>query len=161
MAHHEIDVVIHPQSIVHSLVELRDGSVIAQLSVPDMRLPIQYAFSYPDRWDAAAPPLDLSRLGPLEFAPPDLERFRCLRLAYWALDRGGAWPVVLNAANEVAVEAFLTSRIAFLRIAQVIERALEAADRETSEPRTLVDVRAADGWARMFSSETIGTLPSS
>jgi 1-deoxy-D-xylulose-5-phosphate reductoisomerase len=160
MEAHEIDVVIHPQSIVHSMVELRDGSVIAQLSLPDMRLPIQYAFSYPDRWDAALPSLDIARLGTLEFAAPDLDRFRCLRLAYWALERGGAWPIVLNAANEVAVGAFLASRLPFRSIAPVIERALEAADRETSEPRTLADVRAADAWARTFSSETIGTLPS-
>jgi 1-deoxy-D-xylulose-5-phosphate reductoisomerase len=161
MSAHEIDVVIHPQSIVHSMVELRDGSVIAQLGVPDMRLPIQYALSYPDRWDAPMAPLDVVRMGALEFMPPDLDRFRCLRLAYWALDRGGAWPIVLNAANEVAVEAFLASRIRFPGIWQIIERALEAADRETSEPRTLADVRAVDAWARSFSSETISTLPSS
>jgi 1-deoxy-D-xylulose-5-phosphate reductoisomerase len=161
MSAHEIDVVIHPQSIVHSMVELRDGSIVAQMSAPDMRLPIQYALSYPDRWDQTMPSLDVARLGVLEFSAPDLDRFRCLRLAYWALDRGGAWPIVLNAANEVAVEAFLASRIRFPGIWHVIERALEAADRETSEPRTLADVRTADAWARAFSSETIGTLPSS
>jgi 1-deoxy-D-xylulose-5-phosphate reductoisomerase len=161
MAAHEIDVVIHPQSIVHSLVELRDGSLIAQLSVPDMRLPIQYAFSYPDRWDTALPPLDVARLSALEFGPPDPERFRCLRLAYLALERGGAWPIALNAANEVAVEAFLSSRLPFLAIPRVIERVLEAADRDAHQPATLVDVRAIDGWARMLSEETIRTLPSS
>src|SRR5687768_17885159 len=97
-----IDVVIHPQSIVHSMVELRDGSVIAQMGVTDMRLPIQYAFSYPERWDAPVPPLDLGVPLTLEFHPPDQERFPCLRLAYYALEAGGGMPAVLNAANEVA-----------------------------------------------------------
>ena len=157
----EIDVLIHPQSIVHSMVELRDGSVIAQLSVTDMRLPIQYAFSYPERWNGALPALDFVNLGPLEFFPPDRERFPCLDLAYQALQRGGAWPIVLNAANEVAVEAFLARRLPFTGIAPTIERALAAADRETSPPRSLADVRAADAWARRFSRETLGTLPSS
>jgi 1-deoxy-D-xylulose-5-phosphate reductoisomerase len=156
-----IDVVIHPQSIVHSLVELRDGSVIAQLSVADMRLPIQYAFSYPDRWDGALPSLDLGALGTLEFTAPDVSRFPCLRLAYAALEHGGGWPIVLNAANEVAVEAFLTSRIGFSDIPRTIERTLAAADRSTGAPSTLADVRQIDGWARAFSEETLGTLPSS
>jgi len=89
-----IDVVVHPQSIVHSMVSMRDGSVIAQLSVTDMKLPIQYAFSYPERWDGAISPLDVTRLGTLEFMPPDLARFRCLRLAYEALAEGGAAPDV-------------------------------------------------------------------
>ena len=102
-----IDVVIHPQSIVHSMVELSDGSVIAQMGVTDMRLPIQYAFSYPDRWDAPVPPLDLGRAMTLEFHPPDRGRFPCLDLAYQALRQGGAMPAVLNAANETAVAAFV------------------------------------------------------
>lgn len=157
----EIDVVIHPQSIVHSMVELRDGSVIAQLSVTDMRLPIQYAFSYPDRWDSALPPLDLLNLGPLEFFAPDVDRFPCLRLAYLALEHGGAAPIVLNAANEVAVEAFLAGKLPFSGIPRTIEQALDAAAGNVSEPHSLADVRAADAWARAFSLETIGTLPSS
>jgi 1-deoxy-D-xylulose-5-phosphate reductoisomerase len=161
MTAREIDVVIHPQSVVHSMVELRDGSVIAQLSVTDMRLPIQYAFAYPDRWDGALPPLDLTRLGTLEFSPPDLERFPCLRLAYDALRQGGAWPIVLNAANEVAVEAFLARRISFSSIPRVIESALNASDRDSQAPSTLSDVRAMDAWARAFSGETIRLLPSS
>jgi 1-deoxy-D-xylulose-5-phosphate reductoisomerase len=156
-----IDVVVHPQSIVHSMVELTDGSVIAQLGVTDMRLPIQYAFSYPDRWTAPVPHLDLARMGTLEFCPPDTERFPCLRLAYAALEHGGAWPVVLNAANEVAVEAFLEERLRFVDIPEVIERALEAAGRETSVPGSLADVRATDEWARRFSAETMRTLTSS
>ena len=157
----QIAVVVHPQSIVHSMVELRDGSVIAQLGVTDMRLPIQYAFSYPDRWDAPVAPLDVTRMGQLDFMPPDPGRFRCLRLAYDALAHGGAWPVVLNAANEIAVEAFLAGRLGFLQIPRIIERALEAAGRDTSVPRSLADVRATDAWARRHAAETISTLPSS
>ena len=157
----EIDVVIHPQSIVHSMVELRDGSVIAQLSVTDMRLPIQYAFAHPDRWDGALPPLDISRLGTLEFSEPDLQRFPCLRLAYDALKQGGAWSIVLNAANEVAVDHFLAGRIAFPAIPVVIDAALNASDRDSLAPATLSDIRAIDAWARAFSHETIRLLPSS
>jgi 1-deoxy-D-xylulose-5-phosphate reductoisomerase len=156
-----IDVVVHPQSIVHSMVELTDGSVIAQLGVTDMRLPIQYAFSYPDRWAAPVPPLDLARMGTLEFLPPDPARFPCLRLAYEALSHGGAWPVVLNAANEVAVEAFLDERLRFVDIPVVIERALDEAGRTTTVPRSLADVRETDLWARRVSGETVRTLTSS
>jgi 1-deoxy-D-xylulose-5-phosphate reductoisomerase len=161
MTAREIDVVIHPQSVVHSMVELRDGSVIAQLSVTDMRLPIQYAFAYPDRWEGALPSLDLCRLGTLEFLPPDLDRFPCLRLAYAALKQGGAWPIALNAANEVAVEQFLAGRLTFSGIPRVIDTALEATDRGDFALSTLADVRAIDAWARDFSHETIRTLPSS
>jgi 1-deoxy-D-xylulose-5-phosphate reductoisomerase len=161
MTAREIDVVIHPQSIVHSMVELRDGSLIAQLSVTDMRLPIQYAFSYPDRWEGPTAPLDVCRLGTLEFLPPDLQRFPCLRLAYDALKQGGAWPIVLNAANEVAVEQFLRGALPFVGIPRVIEAALNASDRDSLAPDTLDDVRAVDAWARAFSLETVRTLPSS
>ena len=156
-----IDVVVHPQSVVHSMVEFCDGSILAQLGVTDMRLPIQYAFSYPARWSAPVPRLDLVRAGALEFLAPDTERFPSLRLAYRALDHGGSWPVVLNAANEVAVEEFLAGRLGFVAIPQVIERALDAADHELGAPTTLAEVRAADRWARTFSARTIGTLPSS
>jgi 1-deoxy-D-xylulose-5-phosphate reductoisomerase len=156
-----IDVVIHPQSIVHSMVEFRDGSVLAQLGVTDMRLPIQYAFSYPDRWAAPVPPLDLLKAGTLEFGAPDRRRFPCLDLAYRAIVHGGAWPIVLNAANELAVEAFLGRAIGFSQIPVVIERALAAADHDLGAPSSLADVRAADAWARAFTVETIGTLPSS
>ena len=156
-----IDVVIHPQSIVHSFVELVDGSVIAQLGVPDMRLPIQYAFSYPERWAGDFPRLDVHALGTLQFEQPNHRQFPCLGLAYRALERGGAAPIVLNAANEIAVEAFLSRALPFLDIPRAIERALEAAERETSAPCTLEEVRAIDRWARAFSRETIGTLRSS
>jgi 1-deoxy-D-xylulose-5-phosphate reductoisomerase len=156
-----IDVVVHPQSIVHSLVELRDGSVIAQLGVADMRLPIQYAFSYPDRWDAPLPPLDLVRSGNLEFSRPDTRRFRCLDLAYRALRAEAALPVVLNAANEVAVAAFLDGDLPFSAIPRLIEGALDAAERNHRGAVTsLEDVRNVDAWARAYSQETARALQS-
>jgi 1-deoxy-D-xylulose-5-phosphate reductoisomerase len=141
-----IDVVIHPQSIVHSMVELHDGSVIAQLGVTDMRLPIQYACTYPDRWEAALPSLDLTRAPQLEFHDPDTRRFPCLALAYRALREGGTLPVVLNAANEVAVEAFLDSRLAFPAIPRLIEMTMNA--HVVAGVSSLDAVRAADAWGR-------------
>jgi len=148
-----IDVVVHPQSVVHSLVELRDGSVLAQLGVTDMRLPIQYAFSYPARWPAPLPALDLTACGPLDFHPPDTGRFPCLGLAYDALRAGAAFPTVLNAANEVAVAAFLERRLPFTAIPRVIETTLAAAaGRGTADPAALAEVRELDAWARDFSS---------
>jgi 1-deoxy-D-xylulose-5-phosphate reductoisomerase len=157
----QIDVLIHPQSIVHSLVELTDGSVIAQLGLTDMRLPIQYAFSYPERWPAPLPSLDLTRTGPLEFATPDTTRFPCLALAYQALDRGGASPVVLNAANEVAVDAFLAGAISLPAIPRLIARALDAAQGQSLDIASIDGIREVDDWTRRFSTETISTLTSS
>jgi len=157
----QIDVVVHPQSIVHSMVELADGSIIAQLGVTDMRLPIQYACSYPDRWAASLPSLDITSMGALEFERPDRERFPCLSLAYKALEHGGTWPVVLNAVNEVAVEAFLARRIAFPAIPELIDRSLDAAAARPDRAGTLAEIRAVDAWARSYSGETIGTLTSS
>ncbi len=125
VAPHQVQVVVHPQSIVHSMVEYVDGSVIAQLGVADMGVPILYALAYPERRPAPAARLDLTRVEPLSFFPPDLDRFPCLRLARAALESDGAAPVVLNAANEVAVAAFLERRIRFTAIAELIERALE------------------------------------
>ena len=141
-----IDVLVHPQSIVHSMVELNDGSVIAQLGVTDMRLPIQYACSYPERWDAALPSLDLVRAGRLDFCAPDHDRFPCLGLAYRALRAGGTMPTVLNAANEVAVEAFLAEKLGFTGIPQVIARTLDEHEPETLT--SLETLRRADLWAR-------------
>ena len=156
-----IDVVVHPQSIVHSMVELRDGSVIAQLGVTDMRLPIQYAFSYPERWDGGLPSLDLARCGRLDFAPPDRDRFPCLALAYRALRAEGALPVVLNAANEVAVEAFLERGLAFTAIPKVIAGALDAREAwGASIISTLAEVRKVDRWAREYSQELVRGLQS-
>ena len=146
-----IDVVIHPQSVVHSMVELTDGSVIAQLGVTDMRLPIQYACSYPDRWDAALPSLDLTRAGRLDFLPPPHERFPCLGLAYRALRAGGSLAVVLNAANEVAVDAFLEGKLGFTAIPRVIEKTMDA--HETTQVATLGVVRRVDEWARQHAAE--------
>jgi 1-deoxy-D-xylulose-5-phosphate reductoisomerase len=141
----QIDVVIHPQSIVHSMVELNDGSVIAQLGVTDMRLPIQYACSYPERWEAGLPALDLTRAGRLEFHAPAHDRFPCLGLAYRALRGGGTLPVVLNAANEVAVKAFLDGKLGFTAIPRVIEKTMNA---HQAEPvSTLEVVRRVDRWA--------------
>ena len=146
-----IDVVIHPQSIVHSLVELIDGSMIAQLGITDMRLPIQYACSYPDRWDTALPSLDLTRAGRLDFHDPAHDRFPCLGLAYRALREGGTLPVVLNAANEIAVEAFLDGKLGFTAISTVIEKTMN--DHAVDRVSTLEVVRRADGWARARARE--------
>jgi 1-deoxy-D-xylulose-5-phosphate reductoisomerase len=141
-----IDVLIHPQSIVHSMVELTDGSVIAQLGVTDMRMPIQYACSYPERWETALPTLDLAQAGRLEFHQPAHERFPCLALAYRALRAGGTLPVVLNAANEIAVDAFLEGKLGFTAIPRVIEKTM---DEHVSERVTTIDdVRRVDLWAR-------------
>jgi 1-deoxy-D-xylulose-5-phosphate reductoisomerase len=142
----QIDVLVHPQSVVHSMVELTDGSVLAQLGVTDMRLPIQYAFSYPERWSASLPSLDLVRAGRLDFDAPDCAAFPCLALAYRALEAGRSVPVVLNAANEVAVARFLEGRIGFTAIARVIEAAMGA--HAPAEVSTLAQVRAVDRWAR-------------
>jgi 1-deoxy-D-xylulose-5-phosphate reductoisomerase len=142
----QIDVLLHPQSIVHSMVELTDGSLIAQLGVTDMRLPIQYAFSYPERWPAQLGSLDLARAGRLDFEAPDTEAFPCLALAYRALDNERSLPVVLNAANEVAVSRFLEGRIGFHSIPQIIEQTMDV--HRPAEVSTLAAVRAVDLWAR-------------
>jgi 1-deoxy-D-xylulose-5-phosphate reductoisomerase len=147
----QIDVVVHPQSVVHSMVELTDGSMIAQLGVTDMRLPIQYAFSYPERWAAPVPSLDLARTGRLDFDVPDTRAFPCLRLAYRALSAACSLPVVLNAANEVAVARFLERRIGFQAIAQVVEQTMDA--HRSVEVSTISAVRKVDGWARAHASE--------
>jgi 1-deoxy-D-xylulose-5-phosphate reductoisomerase len=147
----QIDVVVHPQSVVHSMVELTDGSVIAQLGVTDMRMPIQYAFSYPERWPAALPALDLTRAGRLDFHAPDMDAFPCLGLAYRALESERSLPVVLNAANEVAVACFLAGRIAFTSIPDIIRRAMDA--HTPADVTSLAEVRSVDRWARACSAE--------
>jgi 1-deoxy-D-xylulose-5-phosphate reductoisomerase len=149
----QIEVVIHPQSIVHSMVELRDGSIIAQLGSTDMRLPIQYAFSYPERWVSSLPPLNLADCGRLEFEKPDLESFPCLGLAYRALESGGGYQVVLNAANEVAVAAFLEGALGFTSIPRLIEQTLDA---YTGIPaHSLEEVRALDSWSRQQAQKLV------
>jgi 1-deoxy-D-xylulose-5-phosphate reductoisomerase len=147
----QIDVVIHPQSVVHSMVEFVDGSFIAQLGITDMRLPIQYAFSYPRRWVSSLPSLDLARAGKLEFEAADTDVFPCLRLAYRALDAERSFPVVLNAANEVAVAQFLEGRIGFTAIAQLIEATMDA--HRPSAVTSLSEVRSVDRWAREYAQE--------
>jgi 1-deoxy-D-xylulose-5-phosphate reductoisomerase len=147
----QIDVVIHPQSVVHSMVELTDGSMIAQLGVTDMRLPIQYAFSYPERWPTSLSSLDLTRAGRLDFEVPDTEAFPCLRLAYRALEAARSLPVVLNAANEVAVARFLDGRIGFTSIPDVIGKTMDA--HQAVEVGTIAEVRKVDRWAREYSLE--------
>ncbi|MBU2447432.1 MAG: 1-deoxy-D-xylulose-5-phosphate reductoisomerase [Bacteroidetes bacterium] len=121
----KIDVLVHPQSIIHSMVEFTDGSIKAQLGIPDMKLPIQYALSYPERLDFNFSPMDFSKYDTLTFQEPDLLKFRCLDLAYKSLESGGTYPVVLNAANEIAVEKFLTNQITFDVIPDIIEKALD------------------------------------
>ena len=120
----QIEVVVHPQSVIHSMVQYEDGAVKAQLGMPDMRLPIQYAFSYPKRIKASFDRLDFSTMKELTFEQPDTNRFRCLALAYEALNRGGNMACIVNAANEVVVSAFLRDRISFLRMSEVIEQAM-------------------------------------
>jgi 1-deoxy-D-xylulose-5-phosphate reductoisomerase len=144
LAPSQVQVIVHPQSIVHSMVEYIDGSVLAQLGVADMGVPILYALTYPERRPAPAARLDLTRTGPLTFEEPDVARFPALRLARAALEQGGAAPVVLNAANEVAVAAFLERRLGFVEITQLIERALgaePAAPLESIEACLDVDAR--------------------
>lgn len=141
-----IAVCIHPQSIIHSLVEYIDGSVVAQLAIPDMQIPIAYALSYPERLELDLPRLDLFEVGRLTFLPPDEARFPCLRLAFQAAAAGGAMPAVLNAANEVAVGAFLSRRIRFGQIPELIEAVLAGC--RLKAPSNLSEVLAADAWAR-------------
>jgi 1-deoxy-D-xylulose-5-phosphate reductoisomerase len=142
----QIEVLVHRESIIHSLVEYRDGSVIAQLGTPDMRTPISYAMKYPERLPLDQPSLDLASIGKLTFFPPDHERFPCLGFGYQALRIGGTMPATLNAANEVAVAAYLQEGIGFLDIAEVIRATMEA-----HQPRAVVeleDALDADRWAR-------------
>src|SRR5262245_9702635 len=148
-----VEVLIHPQSVVHSMVEFVDGTVVAQLGVTDMRLPIQYALSHPERWTAAIPGLDFARPLALEFQPPDHERFPCLGLGYRALSAGGSMPAVLNAANEEAVGAFLEERVGFTAIPESIMEVLEG--RPGSPLARLEDVLAADAWARERGREAL------
>ena len=149
----QIDIHIHPESIVHSMVEYVDGSVVAQLGVPDMKTPIAYALSWPQRLPLNQPGLDLCQLGKLTFSAPDLQRFPCLALAYQALESGGTLPAVMNAANEVAVAAFLNEQIPFTGIPELIERVMvcHAPEAVTTVERVL----QADRWARVRAREFI------
>jgi 1-deoxy-D-xylulose-5-phosphate reductoisomerase len=142
----QVQVVVHPQSIIHSMVEFYDGSVLAQLGIPDMRIPISYALAYPERLPNALPSLNLFDIQTLSFYPPDFQRFPCLQLAFDAARAGGTMPAVLNAANEVAVQAFLDEAIAFLDIPTVIEAVMA---QHAPEPMSDASVAIhADRWAR-------------
>jgi 1-deoxy-D-xylulose-5-phosphate reductoisomerase len=147
-----IKVIVHPQSTVHSLVEYVDGSLLAQISVTDMRLPILYALSYPERIPSDLR-FDMTALSDLHFEPPDLERFPCLRLAYEAAEKGGAHPIALNAADEIAVEAFLKRAIPFTGIPATIEQVLETTPE--THPATIKEVLAADRQARELAREVL------
>ena len=152
----QVQVVVHPQSIVHSMVEYIDGAVLAQLGVADMGIPILYALTYPERRPTPAERLNLTRVGPLTFAEPDSDKFRCLALARAVVERDDASPVVLNAANEVAVAAFLEGRLRFVQIPELIERTLAA--RAPGRLRSIEDCVAVDLEARRLAAELLGRL---
>jgi len=153
----QVDVVIHPQSVVHSMVRYQDGSVLAQLGIPDMRIPIAYALSYPRRLKASWRPLELTRLGELTFLPVEKRRYPALQLAHEALAVGGTMPAVLNAANEVAVAAFLERRIGFREIHRIIARTMEA--HTSTHPDEVQEILGADRWAREKAARLVGRLP--
>jgi 1-deoxy-D-xylulose-5-phosphate reductoisomerase len=138
----QVDVVVHPQSSIHAMVEYNDGSIIAQVSATDMRMPIQYALTYPERYKAPVPRLDWTQPRTWNFSPPDLDKFRALKLAYEAQERGGSATCTLNAADEIAVEAFLAGKIPFPAIAQTVEETLNR--QPLTEPKTIADVIQAD-----------------
>lgn len=152
----QITVLIQRESKIHSMVEYEDGSVIAQLGASDMRIPIQYAFSYPNRWDAPCSRVDFREIASLSFGAPDVETFRCLALAERAGIEGGTYPCVLNAANEVAVHAFLNDECSFTDIACLVERALDAHVREEAE--SIEQLRDVDAWARSFTARALKAL---
>ena len=149
----QIEVVVHPQSVIHSMVQYEDGAVKAQLGMPDMRLPIQYAFSYPQRIKASFDRLDFSKMTELTFEHPDMNRFRCLALAYEALNHGGNMACIVNAANEVVVSAFLKERISFLRMSEVIEQSM--AKVPFIQTPTYEDYVATDAEARRIAESLI------
>ena len=153
MGKEQIDVCIHPQSIVHSMVEYVDGSVIAQMGVPDMKGPISYALGYPRRVPRAISTLDLCTVGTLEFLPPDPVRFPALDLAYEVAGRGGTAPAVLNASNEIAVEAFVAGKIGFQDITSIVKDIVGS--HQTQQVETIDDVLRADGWARTRAQEAV------
>lgn len=157
MPYESIDVVLHRESIVHSMVEFVDGSLKAQLGPPDMRLPIQYALTFPDRLPSPWPRLDLIKTKRLTFEPVDMSRYPCFQLALWAARGQGTHPAVLNAADEEAVEAFLKGSIGFLDICRVVEQVLDG-HIGIQEP-TLEEILDADGWARRRAREIVGKMP--
>ena len=141
-----IDVLIHPQSVIHSMVSFKDGAVMAQLGIPDMKGAIAYALSYPERLALGQPIPNFASIGELTFKKPDLEKFPCLALSYKACETGETLPAVLNAANEVAVQAFLKERISFTKIPEIIRKTME--QHTVVKDPTLSDIMEADRWAR-------------
>lgn len=156
MPYDKISVVVQPQSAIHSMVEFTDGSVKAHLGTTDMRIPIQFALSYPQRWEAPVEPLDFTKLGSLEFAPADTGTFRCLELARHAGGVGGTLPCVMNAANEVAVAAFLAEQGSYLGIAECVEAVMDAHEREgVQKVESLEQLQALDAWARETARKSV------
>lgn len=153
---HQIEVLIHPQSIVHSMVEFRDGAIIGQMGLPDMRIPIAYALSYPERLDLTMPRLDLTKTGGLTFENPDMEKFPCLSYAYEAIKAGGTMPAVLNSSNEIAVRGFLQGRIGFLDIERIVGETMGR--HEIRRVETMEDVLIADNWAREEAERMINRI---
>jgi 1-deoxy-D-xylulose-5-phosphate reductoisomerase len=152
----QIQVIIHPQSVIHSMVDYIDGTVLAQMGNPDMRIPIAHALAWPNRFESGAKPLDIFDVKRMDFEEPNLERFPCLRLAYQAIDRGDTMPTVLNAANEIAVEAFLNKQIRFTDIPVIIERCMEGA--LIKKPENLALVLEADQQTRLMAKQFILNL---
>lgn len=152
----DIKVVIHPSSIIHSFVQFRDGSLMAQLGCPDMQLPIQYALTYPERWSLNVERLDMAKVAKLEFFPPDLDKFPCLGLAYRAGNLGGTAPAILNAANEAVVARFLAERIGFTDIPEILAAVLD--DAQVKRNPDLNDVLKADAWARQAATHILDGL---
>lgn len=151
-----IEIVVHPQSIIHSMVQFVDGSIKAQMGLPDMKLPIQYAFTYPDRWPSAFPRFDFARYPQLTFEAPDTSRFRCIALAYEAMKKGGNQPCIMNAANEVAVEAFLSEKISFTGIPDLIGQCMYQLS-FINKP-TLEDLTISDTETRIFARSLLKNL---
>ena len=149
----KIDIIVHPQSVVHSMVEFVDGSVVAQLGTADMRTPIQYALTYPERLESSVPALDWTTVPRLDFVPPDRQKFPCIGLAYQSIKMGGTAPAVLNAADEIAVGAFLERKIPFSDIPKVIGGALEAHKLQSAEG--LESILEADSWARRHARQML------
>jgi len=152
----QIDVIIHPESIVHSMVEFIDGSWIAQLGIADMRIPIQYALTYPERMSTSTPPLDLVQIGALTFENVDMEKFPCLRLALTAAEIGGTMPTVLSGADEIVVQAFLEGKIGFLDIPKIIEKVMSIHNVKSSPG--LDDILIADDWAKQVTKDNIKVM---
>jgi 1-deoxy-D-xylulose-5-phosphate reductoisomerase len=152
----QIEILVHPESVIHSMVEYMDGSVIAQMGIPDMITPISYALSYPRHIKTNLPPLRLEEVGKLTFEKPDMKRFPCLSLALKAIEAGGSMPVVMNGANEIAVESFLNCRIGFLQIPAVIEKTMDA--HKPFQPDGIEAVMEADAWARRTAEKEVERL---